>query len=61
MKDPKYEHQSTFALWGRVKLNFGDRYKKPIIYSKNLSCCQVYFTGFSKNDFGIIVQTLTHP
>ena len=25
MKDPKYEHQSTFALWGRVKLNFRDR------------------------------------
>ena len=26
MKDPKYKHQSTFALWGRVKLNFRDRY-----------------------------------
>ena len=25
MKDPKYEHQSTFALWGRIKLNFRDR------------------------------------
>ena len=25
MKDPKYEHQSTFALWVRVKLNFRDR------------------------------------
>ena len=22
MKDLKYEHQSTFPLWGRVKLNF---------------------------------------
>ena len=35
MKDLKYEHQSTFPLWGRVKLNFWDRYRKPNIYSKN--------------------------
>ena len=25
MKDLKYEHQSTFPLLGRVKLNFRDR------------------------------------
>ena len=25
MKDLKYEHQSTFHLWGKVKLNFRDR------------------------------------
>ena len=25
MKDLKYEHQSTFPLWGRVKLNFRDK------------------------------------
>ena len=25
MKDLKYEHQSIFSLWGRVKLNFRDR------------------------------------
>ena len=37
MKDLKYEHQSTFTLWGRVKLNFRDRYRKPNIYSKNSS------------------------
>ena len=60
-KDLKYEHQSTFPLWGRVKLNFRDRYRKPNIYSKNSSCCQVFFTGLSKNDFGIVLQTLTHP
>ena len=29
MKDLKYEHQSTFPLWGRVNLNFRDRYRKP--------------------------------
>ena len=61
MKYLKYKPQSIFSLWGRVKLNFRDRYEKPNIYSKNSSCCQVVFTGLSKNDFGIILQTLTHP
>ena len=42
MKDPKYEHQSTFALWGRVKLNFRDMYRKPHIYSKNSSRYQFF-------------------
>ena len=45
MKDLKYEHQGTFPLWGRVKLNFGDRYGKPNIYSKNSS----HYQGFSSN------------
>ena len=31
MKDLKYEHQSNFPLWGRVKLNFRDRYGKQKI------------------------------
>ena len=33
IKDLKYEHQSIFPLWGRVKLNFRDRYRKPSIFS----------------------------
>ena len=61
MKDLKYKPQSIFPMWGRVKLNFRDRYEKPNIYSKNSSRSQVFFTGLSKNDFGIILQTLTHP
>ena len=32
IKDLKYEHQSIFSLWGRVKLNFRDRYRKPNIF-----------------------------
>ena len=28
MKALKYEHQSILPLWGRVKLNFRDRYRK---------------------------------
>ena len=65
MKYLKYEHQSIFPLWVRVKLNFRDRYGKPNIYSKNSSHCKAFFpcvfTGLSKNDFCIILQTLTHP
>ena len=61
MKYLKYNHQSIFPMWGRVKLNFRDRYEKPNIDSKNSSRCQVFFTGLSKNDFSIILQTLTHP
>ena len=32
MKDLKYEHQSMFSLWERVKLNFRDRYGKENIF-----------------------------
>ena len=48
MKDLKYEHQGTFPLWGRVKLNFGDRYGKPNIYSKNSSHYQVFSSNSQK-------------
>ena len=48
MKDLKYEHQSIFSLWGRVKLNFRVRYGKLNIFSKNSSHYQVFFTKFSK-------------
>ena len=42
MKCLRYEHQSNFSLWGKVKLNFRDRYGKPNIYSKNSSGYQVF-------------------
>ena len=48
MKDLKYEHQSTFPLWGRVKLNFRDRYRKPDIYSKNSSNNQFFSSNSQK-------------
>ena len=54
MKDLKYEHQSTFPLWGRVKINFRDRYGKPNVYPKNSSCCQVF-----SHDTGIILHSPT--
>ena len=50
MKYLKYEHQSIFPLWGRVKLNFRDRYGKPNIYSKNASHNHLFCIKFPKND-----------
>ena len=34
MKDLKYEHESIFPLWGKVKLNFRDRLGKTNIFLK---------------------------
>ena len=48
MKDLKYDHQSTFPSWERVKLNFRDRYIKPNIYSKNASHYQVFSSNSQK-------------
>ena len=48
MKDLKHEHQSTFPLWGRVKLNFRNRYRKLNVFSKNSSCYQL-FSSILKN------------
>ena len=48
MKDLKYEHQSIFPLWGRLKLNFRDRYRKPHIYSKNSSRYQFFSSNSQK-------------
>ena len=48
MKDLKYEHQSIFPFLGRVKLNFGDRYRKPNIFSKNSSHCQFFSSNSQK-------------
>ena len=48
MKDLKYKYQSTFPLWGRVKLYFRDRYGKPNIYSRNSSHYQVFSLNSQK-------------
>ena len=41
MKDIKYEHQSIFSFWGRIKLNFRDRYRRPNICLLNGRLCGV--------------------
>ena len=61
MKDLKYEHQSTFPLWGRVKLNFRDRYRKPNIYSKNSSHYQVFSSNSQKLSLWCKQKIITHP
>ena len=48
MKDLNYEHQSTFPLWGRVKLNFRDRYRKLNVFSKNSSHYQLFSSNSQK-------------
>ena len=48
MKYLKYKHQSIFPMWGRVKLNFRDRYERPNIYSKNSCHCQVFLQDCQK-------------
>ena len=41
-------NESIFPLWGRVKLDFRDRYRKPHIYSKNFSCYQFFSSNSQK-------------
>ena len=60
MKDLKYEHQSTFPLWRRVKLNFRDRYGKPNIYSKNSNHYQVFSLNFQKLTFWCKERIITY-
>ena len=63
MKDLKHEHQSTFPLWGRVKLNFRHRYRKLNVFSKNSSCYQLKkFYRILKNcQIGVKKKIITYP
>ena len=61
MKDLKYEYQSIFPLWGRLKLNFGTRYRKPHIYSKNSSHYQFFSSNSHKMTLWCKKKTITHP
>ena len=62
MKNLKYEHQSIFSLWWMVKLNFRDRYRKPNIFSKNSSSCQVFSPNSQKMTLWCKKKkTITHP
>ena len=62
MKDLKYEHQSTFSLWGGSNLILGIGRKKPNIFSENSSHCQVFFPQNSqKMAFWCKKKIITHP
>ena len=60
MKYPKYEHQSTFPCGGGSNLILGTGMENQI-FILGTPAAVVFFTGLSKNDFGIILQTLTQP
>ena len=49
-----------FLLWGRVKLNFRDRYGKPNIYSKNFSCYQLFSSNSQKLSFWCKNKLIIH-
>ena len=61
MKDLKYEHQSTFPLWGRVKLNFRDRYRKLNVFSKNSSRYQLFLSNSQKLSLWCKKKIITYP
>ena len=48
MKDLKYENQSIFPMWGKVKISFRDRYGKPNICSKNSSHYQYFHQNLKR-------------
>ena len=48
IKALKYEHQSILPLWGMIKLNFRDRYRKQNIYFNNSSCYQFFSSNSQK-------------
>ena len=49
IKDLKYEHQSIFPLWWRVKPNFRDRYGKPNIFLRTPATTK-FFHQIVKDD-----------
>ena len=61
MKDLKYEHQSTFPLWGRVQLNFRDGHRKLNIFSKNSSRYQVFSLNSHKLSLWCKIKFITYP
>ena len=42
IKDLKYEHQSIFPLWGRVKLNTGTGRENQIFYLRTLATVKFF-------------------
>ena len=50
-----------FLLWGRVKLNFRDRYRKPNIYFNNSSCYQFFSSNSQKLSLWCKKKIIPHP
>ena len=61
MKALKFEHQSIFAMWGRVKCNLRDRYRKPNIVFNNSSCYQFFSSNSQKLSLWCKKKIIPHP
>ena len=53
MKDLKYEYQSTFPLWGRVKLNFRGRYRKLNFFLRTQVAINFFHQILKNCHFGV--------
>ena len=61
MKYLKYKHQSIFfPCGGGSNLILGTGMKSHIFILRTLAAVKYFFTGLSKNDFGIILKTLIY-
>ena len=59
MKALKYEHQSILLLWGRVKLNFRDRYGKLNIYLITPAAINFLHQILKNCHFGVKINSLS--
>ena len=56
MKYLKYQHQSIFPLWGRVKLKLGTGMENQIFLLRTPATIN-FFIKFSKNDTLVLLGT----
>ena len=61
MKDLKYEHQSIFPLWGRVKLNFGTGTENQIFILRAQATIKFFHQILKNCHFGVKKKIITHP
>ena len=60
MKDLKYEHQSTFPLWGRVKLILGTSMENQIFILRMPATIKFFHQILKKCHFGVNKKIITH-
>ena len=60
MEELKHEHQSTFPLWGKVKLYFRDRYRKPNIFLRTPATIKFFHQILKNCHFGV-KKIITQP
>ena len=53
--------KAFFPCGGGSNLILGTGMESQIFILRTPATVKFFFTGLSKNDFGIILQTLTHP